>query len=319
MTTRAIRSHGSQRLFEVRDYDLDATLLSGQAFRWKQFDTRWHGVIGQHWVALKGVPKGIFAETAQPSPYWGWLSHYLQIEADLPRILKTFPDDPVLRQAVSRCQGLRLLRQDPWECLASFILSSTKQIVQIQQIVALLCERFGEEVSGPAGEQTHAFPTPDRLARCSEGELRGCRMGFRAPYLRETAQRIAGREIDLGSIAALPVEKARALLMELPGVGRKIADCVLLFAYGFSSVFPIDAAFPGFVAGRLPHLYFRGLLKLHSRYGPLDRSAAQSGLCHEASAQSVTQPSRSSATRSIDNSPGGTFLHWCYAPSGRTE
>src|ERR1700710_2770217 len=89
---------------------------------------------------------------------------------------------------------------------------------------------------------------------------------------------------------------------------------------GFACVdcFPAHAAFPVLQAGRHPHLYFRGLLRLYSRYGPSDRSTAQGGLCHEASIQSVTRPNRSSATRAIDNSLGETLLHWWSAPSGRT-
>ncbi len=241
-------------------------------------------------------------------------------------MLKTFPDDEPMRRAVASCRGLRLLRQDPWECLASFILSSTKQIVQIRQIVALLCERFGEPVSlsslkggesrgenspdqnspleplnrssrreeahskseaesqslltsaatevhgkaadyfetqlpsprlGGAREKTRAnplfrFPTPERLAACSEAELRDCKMGFRAPCLLAAARAIADGKFDLKKIRALDYAAARAELMKLRGVGGKIADCVLLFAYGFDSAFPVDV----WIERALQELYF---------------------------------------------------------------
>src|SRR5204863_1057759 len=134
----------------------------------------------------------IMAETAAPVSDWNWLADYLQIELDLSQVLRTFPDDEPLRAAVTACHGLRLLRQDPWECLASFILSSTKQIVQIQQIICLLCERFGTSVPGLAPyPRAYSFPSAERLARCTEAELRACKMGFRAPYLLETARGIA--------------------------------------------------------------------------------------------------------------------------------
>ena len=146
-----------------------------------------------------------------------------------------------MHSAVVACRGLRLLRQDPWECLASFILSSTKQIVQIQQIVALLCERFGEPLPVPSGHNVaHSFPRPERLAGVTETELRNCKMGFRAPYLLETARAIAEKRLILSSLAEMPVAAAREQLVSLPGVGPKIADCVLLFAYGFPSAFPVD-------------------------------------------------------------------------------
>src|SRR6478609_7730000 len=103
-----------------------------------------------------------------------------------------------MQAAIVACRGLRLLRQDPWECLASFILSSTKQIVQIQQIVALLCERFGEPIAAaPESNPAFAFPAAERLARVTEADLRACKMGFRAPYLLASAKRVAGGELDL--------------------------------------------------------------------------------------------------------------------------
>ncbi|HEX4266232.1 MAG TPA: DNA glycosylase [Verrucomicrobiae bacterium] len=239
--------------FPIRDYDLAATLESGQAFRWKFIDGGWNGVLGNHWVRLRADEFSITAETAAPVSDWHWLTHYLQIELDLSVVVATFPDDEPIRAALTACRGLRLLRQDPWECLASFILSSTKQIVQIRQIVSLLCERFGEPI--PAGSPygpAFAFPSPARLARATEADLRACKMGFRAPYLLETARSVVEGKIDLERLRELPVEIARGELINLPGVGRKIADCVLLFAYGFQSAFPVDV----WVIKALQRLYF---------------------------------------------------------------
>src|SRR5208282_5619797 len=130
----------------VRHYDLSATLQSGQVFRWQRQNDSWISVIGNQCVRLTQMPDGIRAETAAPVDNWHFLREFLQTEVDLAAVLKTFPDDEPVRSAVVACRGLRLLRQDPWECLASFILSSTKQIVQIRQIVARLCERFGERL-----------------------------------------------------------------------------------------------------------------------------------------------------------------------------
>ncbi len=244
----------------VRDYDLAAKLTSGQAFRWAFRDGAWHGVIHDRacperhrWVRLRADENAIAGETAEPVSDWRWLTEYLQTDQELGPVLESFPDDEPLRVAVNACRGLRLLRQPPWECLASFILSSTKQIVQIQQIVSLLCERFGEPIpAAPAYSACCAFPSPERLARATEADLRACKMGFRAPYLLAAARAVAAGEPDLERLRDLPVEAARARLMLLPGVGRKIADCVLLFAYGFASVFPMDV----WVTKALRQLYF---------------------------------------------------------------
>lgn len=241
------------RTFAVRDYDLAATLTSGQAFRWQRHEQSWAGVLGAHWVRLRSDSSTLTAETAVPVPDWHWLSDYLQLDLDLAEVLRSFPDDAPMRAAVAACRGLRLLRQDPWECLASFILSSTKQIVQIRQIIALLCERYGEPLAAaPGWAPAFAFPTAPRLARAPEAELRACKMGFRAPYLLETARLIAAGQFDPARLQNLPVEVARGELMKLPGVGRKIADCVLLFAYGFQSAFPVDV----WVMKALRQLYF---------------------------------------------------------------
>ena len=328
----------TRRTFPVKDYDLDATLTSGQAFRWRLHDGHWVGVIGGRWVALRlenpdsssssssknkkisrkrtrtkdeDDGKVIVAQTAEPVSDWRWLTDYLQTEIDLGAVLATFPDDEPMRAAVAACRGLRLLRQDPWECLASFILSSTKQIVQIQQIVSLLCERYGERVAdgapasgtacsafplrpcragGRRSNETGAFslgvssfPSAARIAALTEAELRACKMGFRAPYLLATARLIDGGKLDLSRLHKLTVEGARAELIRLPGVGRKIADCVLLFACGFQSAFPVDV----WVMKALRQLYFPrrrpSLKRLHrfseTHFGP-NAGYAQQYLFH---------------------------------------
>jgi N-glycosylase/DNA lyase len=296
-------------IFRVRDYDLAATLNSGQVFRWQQIENSWTGVVGKNFARLTQTNGGIFAETDTGIDDLKWLREFLQIGTDLDAVLKTFPDDEPMRVAVAACPGLRLLKQDPWECLASFILSSTKQIVQIRQIVALLCERFGEPVFslssqkggegrseeanyfaiqnpspqpsprlggereknehlrarnffslapsdgervGVRGAQIFSFPTPQRLAAATEAELRACKMGFRAPNLLAAARQIADGKFDLEKIRRLDYAEARAELMKLRGVGGKIADCVLLFAYGFDSAFPVDV----WIERALQQLYF---------------------------------------------------------------
>ena len=228
--------------FPVENYDLSATLGSGQAFGWRRGEAGWTGVVDGRWVRLRAAPGQISAETAAPAGDWQWLRHYLQVDVNLPEVLAAFPrDDPALQAAVRACAGLRLLRQEPWECLASFICSSSKQIAQIQQIIALLSRRFGQPLPVPAGEEpAYSFPGFARLAAVSESDLRACKLGFRAPYLRGTAQKLAAGEADLGRLARLSLDGARAELLQFPGVGAKIADCVLLFAYGFPEAFPVD-------------------------------------------------------------------------------
>jgi N-glycosylase/DNA lyase len=237
----------------ARNYDLAHTLTSGQAFRWEARAGAWEGVIGSRWIRLQQQHEGLRAEVAASAPDWRWLTTYLQTDVSLDDVLVTFPPDPPLHAAVAACRGLRLLRQDPWECLASFILSSTKQIVQIRQIVSLLCQRHGEPVEVPSGHPpAWSFPTATRLAALSEAELRACKMGFRAPHLLGAARAVADGAIDLAALPAEPFEEARLALLRLRGVGEKIADCVLLFSCGFSQAFPVDV----WVRKALRDLYF---------------------------------------------------------------
>ncbi|MCX8156925.1 MAG: 8-oxoguanine DNA glycosylase [Verrucomicrobiae bacterium] len=235
-------SRACLKLFPVRDYNLDLTLSCGQAFRWHRVADGWEGVVAGKWIFLQSVPEGLLATCAEPLNDWQWLADYLQINVSLPEILRTFPpDDPHLQQAVQSAYGLRLLRQEPWECLASFILSSTKQIPHIQQIIACLCQRFGAPVPVPPGHApAHAFPTADVLARVSEADLRACRMGFRARALHQAARRVAAGELPLAHLSRMDEAEARRTLMTLHGVGPKIANCVLLFACGFPRAFPVD-------------------------------------------------------------------------------
>ncbi len=243
----------AHRVFRVANYDLAATLDSGQAFRWQPSGDAWEGVIARRWVRLASLPHGFQAELAEPTADWRWLIHYLRLDEDLDAVLAAFPPDPPLLAATRACAGLRLLRQEPWECLASFLLSSSKQIVQIRQIVALLCERFGEPVTVPTGHlPVFAFPTADRIAACSEAELRACKTGFRARYLRETARLVADGKINLVALAECSLNEARVRLTALPGIGPKIADCALLFACGLERAFPVDV----WVARVLRQLYF---------------------------------------------------------------
>jgi N-glycosylase/DNA lyase len=272
----SITEPATETFLRVRDYDLAATLDSGQVFRWRRnadgssacFNS-WTGVIGKNWIRLTQIENGIHAKIAAPVADWRWLRDFLQTETNLAAVLKTFPDDEPMQRAVAACRGLRLLRQEPWECLASFILSSTKQIVQIRQIVSLLCEQFGEPLIRPAdtlspsdgvGGASHSkedslfysFPTAERLAGVTETELRACKMGFRAPHLLAAARQIAGGKLDLERLRPLPLAEARGELMRLHGVGGKIADCVLLFGCGFDSAFPVDV----WVERALRQLYF---------------------------------------------------------------
>ncbi len=143
---------------------------------------------------------------------------------------------PVLGEIIRKKPGLRILRQDPWECLTSFILSVHNNIPAIERSIEALCEMLGN----PAGFRRKTYPGPCAVANCGEEALGAVRCGFRARYLTATAKKIVSGEVDLNGVGSLPTPAARSELVKLPGVGRKVADCVLLFAYRRLEVFPVD-------------------------------------------------------------------------------
>lgn len=251
-----------RRDWRVDDYALGETLESGQAFGWDRDVDGWTGVVSGRWVRLSQCGAVISAEVAEPLTDWKWIESYLDLHEDLGSVLATFPQDGPLGESIAACRGLRLLRQDPWECLAGFICSSTKQIVQIRQIVRNLRERYGAPVVTPGGvSPAFAFPSVEVVAALDESALRACKLGFRAPYLLGAARRVVEGKLDLAVVPRVSLEEARAQLMELSGVGRKVADCALLFGFGHRQAFPVDV----WVRVALTRLYFPRARKVTAR------------------------------------------------------
>lgn len=233
--------------------NLEATLRSGQSFCWnRDAEGRWHGWIGavpcriETGAGGNGDADGYRVHGALPVPA---IERYLGLDFDLGQALASFPDDPWLAEALAFAPGLRLLLQEPWETLASFICSAVKQIPQIEEINRTLRAEFGPEIA----PGLHAFPSPEALAAAGEAALRRCKLGFRARSLHIAARQIVAGEVDLAALHALPTAEAREQLIRLRGVGPKIADCVLLFAYGRHDAFPIDV----WVERVLRQLYFK--------------------------------------------------------------
>jgi N-glycosylase/DNA lyase len=164
---------------------------------------------------------------------------YFALDHPLAEICRSFPKDKAMKAARNYCRGLRIIRQPKWECLATFICSSMKQVAHIRQISRKLRERFGD-ARKIDDYILHAFPSAERIARSSEKELRACALGYRAKNLRATARLVAKGVVDLAAMAALSDVDLRARLCALPGVGAKVANCVMLFAYERLQAFPID-------------------------------------------------------------------------------
>jgi N-glycosylase/DNA lyase len=228
------------------DFDLEKTLDSGQVFHWEKVGDGFVGAVDDLAVYVEkqgDVLKVRCGATPQRGRHWrslpGIVAHYFALDHPLVEICATFPDDPIMTAAGDFCRGLRIIRQPKWECLATFICSSMKQVAHIRQISLALRKRFGRRATIYVSD-VYAFPSAARVAASSEGELRECALGYRAKNLLATARRVADGAANLEQWNKLPDEELRARLCELPGVGAKVANCVMLFAYERLRAFPID-------------------------------------------------------------------------------
>lgn len=211
-------------------FDLDQTLDCGQAFRWRRLlGGSYAGYAGNHFLHI-GARSGavVFFDTSEED-FLGLWAPYFDLATDYEALKACFCADETMRAACAYAGGLRLLRQDPWEALISFILSQNNNIQRIKGIIERLCELFGGR-----------FPAPGELAALNDQALAPLRAGFRTRYLQDAAKQVTDGAVDLDAVAAAPLDQARAMLMQICGVGEKVADCVLLYGFYRTDAFPKD-------------------------------------------------------------------------------
>ena len=237
-------------------FDLEKTLNSGQVFHWTRHGRGFVGAIAENFVYLEQEGESIQVFPGQAK----LASRYLALDHLLPEILKTFPTDPVIKVAMEFCRGLRIIRQPYWECLATFLTSPLKQVQHIRAISLAIRNRFGRRLQW---NETVGFsyPRPEQVAEIPLEKLLECKLGFRAANLIATAKIVASGAVDLEALRNASTAEARATLCELPGVGEKIANCVLLFAYERLDAVPVDV----WIARILNEVYFAGRTKVPLR------------------------------------------------------
>lgn len=225
---------GNDILVHEPDLDLDETLDCGQAFRWKKtagdYESTYTGSFLNDKLTVSQLKKGefLFHDTDERTFLGKW-KDYFDFDTDYSELKRQFSEDETLSKACSFAGGIRLLRQDSWECLISFIISQNNNIPRIKGIIDRLCGNYGE-----------SFPTPEQMSEETPETLAYLRSGFRAKYLCDAAYRVNSGSTDLSAIAAAPIDEARAALKEIKGVGPKVAECVLLFGMHRVEAFPVD-------------------------------------------------------------------------------
>ena len=253
--------------------DLEASLLGGQAHRWKREGEWYSGVLRGVLVLIRQHGQAIefLSSPSDPQAMIPGIREHLRLDDDLKAIQAEITADPNVAAQVERYSGLRVLRQEPWECLIAYILSANSNIETIHRNMERLSNEFGEPLTlpnpnsppiervasnspSPSRERVgvrvkgiedetitrNTFPKPVDLAEAGEAELRGLRLGFRAPYVHQAAIAVVEKRLDLDYLVAAPYAEAKAELMALKGIGDKIADCIALFSLEKMQSFPID-------------------------------------------------------------------------------
>ena len=228
-------------MFELpaADFSLRDTLTSGQAFRWTQHAGWWYGFIGPSVVKVRQEDGRLLVESSDSRLTTERITHYFALDLNLADIISSIDVDMQVHHAIVTHRGLRVLRQDGWETLASFICASFNNIKRIEGMLERLCQAYGRPVA-LNGFRGFSFPEPATLAGVSERKLRALGLGYRAPYLRATARLVVEGKLPVDHLRRVDYDAAKRVLLECDGVGDKVADCVALFGFEKYEAFPVD-------------------------------------------------------------------------------
>lgn len=216
-------------------FDISLSLDCGQAFRWRKNEENiWSGVAKNKYLKLKQINNEIiFYDTTEEDFNLIW-KEYFDLERDYNSILNKY-DELNLATACKKYNGIRILKQDEWEAICSFIISQNNNIPRIKGIIERLCENFGERTG-----ESYSFPAADILADKTLDDLAVLRAGFRAKYILDAAKKVSAKEVDIEKIKTMKFDDAKAELLKIKGVGEKVAQCSLLYGFGRIEAFPQD-------------------------------------------------------------------------------
>lgn len=225
----------------VENFDLSQICRSGQCFRMNEIDKDIYAVIaGNRYLEIRqnGNTCCFYCEESEFEDFW---KGYFDLENDYAGyIARINPNDSYLGTAADFGSGIRILKQDLWEMIVSFLISQQNNIVRIRRCIQNICECYGEKCENGRGEIYYAFPRPEALARLEEDDLKACNLGYRSKYVVRTAKSVVSGEVDLDAISRMSYRKAKEELLKLFGVGEKVADCICLFALHHLQAFPVD-------------------------------------------------------------------------------
>ena len=224
----------------IRDFNAIHTFDCGQCFRWdKELDGSYTGVAHGKVVNVAYTDSSVIISNTNIEDVKNIWIDYLDLNRDYSEIKKLYIKDANLKPAMEFGYGIKILRQEIFECLVSFIISTQNGIPRIKKIVSKLCSMYGSKIEYN-GKTYYCFPTPEQLKGVTEKDLEPLKAGYRAAYIVDCINKVVSGEIDLQKVASLDIDSARKELLKIKGVGPKVADCVMLFSMGKYEAFPID-------------------------------------------------------------------------------
>lgn len=221
----------------VECLSLPLTLDCGEAFRWvEQEDGSWSGAAYGKYLNIKEENGNFILKDTSLEDFENVWRNYFDLDRDYAAICAKLKEDELVRETIDEYYGIRILNQEPWEALVSFVISQQNNIKRIKGIIKRLCDTYGEKIC----DGWHAFPTSKTLSKLSEEDFEALGLGYRAKYVKKLADDVESGVIDLAAIKAMDLDDAKKTLLSIYGVGEKVANCALLFGFQFIRCFPVD-------------------------------------------------------------------------------
>ena len=211
--------------------DIDNSINSGQVFLWQKNKNNWYGIDGQNILEINQENKIKSISNVKTS--------FFRKNDDIEKIIKSISKDKIIKKAVRKYGGLRIFNQDPFQCMISFIISSNSNIPKIKNSLEKISEKFGKKVTFKEHE-FFLFPQPEKIAKSSINEIKSCGVGYRAPFIKEAAKMVISKKIDFENLKNSDYKEAKKNLRLIPGIGNKVADCIMLFSLNKLDAFPLD-------------------------------------------------------------------------------
>jgi len=225
---------------DVENFELPHIFDCGQCFRWNRIDNdNYIGVAFGKVIEVEKKGKDVILYNACEKEFIQIWENYFDLKRDYGSIKEILSEDPLLKKSVEFGHGIRLLQQDPFELIISFIISANNRIPMIKRAISNISSRWGNPIEYK-GVTYYSFPTPEQLSKASLEEIESCGVGFRGKYIKDTVEKIVDQNMDLNNIVKLDDNSCHEKLQEFSGIGPKVADCIMLFSMGKYSAFPVD-------------------------------------------------------------------------------